>query len=136
MFVLLGVVYSVSIGGIVILVGSFLNVIVVVEVGFLFIDWMKFGLLMVMMMLLMVIVIFYFLLKLIFNGMFELDCVLVNWDKGKVVIFGIFGLIVFLWIFSSLINVVLGGFKSFDMLVVLGVILMFSFVCVVYWKEI
>lgn len=135
-FVLLGIVYSVSIGGIVIVVGSLLNVIVVVEVGLLFIDWMKFGVLMVVIMLLVVIVIFYFVLKFDLNGEFELNWILVEWDKGKVVMLSIFVLMVFCWIFSKLLNVMLGGFVKFDMIVVLGVIVLVNFVCVVYWKDV
>lgn len=119
-FVLLGVAYSASIGGIATLVGSPPNAIAAAEVGLSFTDWMKFGLPTAMMMLPMAIAILYFLLKPTLNGMFELDRAPVNWDKGKVVTLGIFGLTVFLWIFSSPINAALGGFKSFDTLVALG----------------
>ncbi len=135
-FVLLGVAYSASIGGIATLVGSPPNAIAAAEVGLSFTDWMKFGLPTAMMMLPMAIAILYFLLKPTLNGMFELDRAPVNWDKGKVVTLGIFGLTVFLWIFSSPINAALGGFKSFDTLVALGAILMLSFARVVHWKEI
>ncbi|TQQ14577.1 SLC13 family permease [Vibrio cholerae] len=135
-FVLLGVAYSASIGGIATLVGSPPNAIAAAEAGLSFTDWMKFGLPTAMMMLPMAIAILYFLLKPTLNGTFELDRAPVNWDKGKVVTLGIFGLTVFLWIFSSPINAALGGFKSFDTLVALGAILMLSFARVVHWKEI
>lgn len=131
-FVLLGVAYSASIGGIATLVGSPPNAIAAAEVGLSFTDWMKFGLPTAMMMLPMAIAILYFLLKPTLNGTFELDRAPVNWDKGKVVTLGIFGLTVFLWIFSSPINAALGGFKSFDTLVALGAILMLSFARVVH----
>ncbi|MBY7897575.1 DASS family sodium-coupled anion symporter [Vibrio fluvialis] len=135
-FVLLGIAYSASIGGIATVVGSPPNAIAAAEVGLSFTDWMKFGLPTTIIMLPMAILVLYLVLKPDLSGHFELNRQPVLWDKGKVVTLAIFGLTVFLWIFSKPVNVMLGGFKSFDTIIALGAIVMVSFARVVHWKDI
>ncbi|SHE57214.1 DASS family sodium-coupled anion symporter [Vibrio gazogenes] len=135
-FVLLGIAYSASIGGIATVVGSPPNAIAAAQVGLTFTDWMKFGLPTTVVMLPVMIGILYLLLKPDLSGHFELNHELVNWDKGKVVTLGIFALVVFFWIFSKPINAMLGGFKSFDTIIALSAIILVSFARVVHWKEI
>ena len=135
-FVLLGIAYSASIGGIATVVGSPPNAIAAAEVGLSFTDWMEFGLPTAVIMLPMAITLLYFLLKPDLSGHFELNHAPVQWDKGKVVTLAIFALIVFLWIFSKPVNAMLGGFKSFDTIIALGAIILVSFARVVHWKDI
>ncbi|EKO3435580.1 DASS family sodium-coupled anion symporter [Vibrio fluvialis] len=135
-FVLLGIAYSASIGGIATVVGSPPNAIAAAEVGLSFTDWMKFGLPTTIIMLPMAILVLYLVLKPDLSGHFELNRQPVLWDKGKVVTLAIFGLTVFLWIFSKPVNAILGGFKSFDTIIALGAIVMVSFARVVHWKDI
>ncbi|ELE8117714.1 DASS family sodium-coupled anion symporter [Vibrio fluvialis] len=135
-FVLLGIAYSASIGGIATVVGSPPNAIAAAEVGLSFTDWMKFGLPTTIIMLPMAILVLYLVLKPDLSGHFELNHQPVLWDKGKVVTLAIFGLTVFLWIFSKPVNAMLGGFKSFDTIIALGAIVMVSFARVVHWKDI
>ncbi|MCE0495035.1 SLC13 family permease [Vibrio salinus] len=135
-FVLLGIAYSASIGGIATIVGSPPNAIAAAEVGLTFTDWMKFGLPVTIILLPIAIFVLYIMLKPNLRGHFELNHEPVEWDKGKVVTLGIFALVVFLWIFSKPINSMLGGFKSFDTLVAMAAIVMVSFARVVHWKEI
>ncbi|MDC0612623.1 DASS family sodium-coupled anion symporter [Vibrio sp.] len=135
-FVLLGIAYSASIGGIATVVGSPPNAIAAAEVGLTFTEWMKFGLPVAVILLPIAIITLYFMLKPNLSGKFELNHEPVNWDKGKVVTLAIFCLVVFLWIFSKPINSMLGGFKSFDTLIALGAIIMVSFARVVHWKDI
>ncbi|WP_136483687.1 DASS family sodium-coupled anion symporter [Vibrio sp. H11] len=135
-FVLLGIAYSASIGGIATVVGSPPNAIAAAEVGLSFTDWMEFGLPTAIVMLPMAITLLYFLLKPDLSGHFELNHDPVQWDKGKVVTLAIFALIVFLWIFSKPVNAMLGGFKSFDTIIALGAIILVSFARVVHWKDI
>ncbi|QMV16229.1 SLC13 family permease [Vibrio spartinae] len=135
-FVLLGIAYSASIGGIATVVGSPPNAIAAAQVGLTFIDWMKFGLPTTVVMLPVMIGILYLLLKPDLSGHFELNHEPVDWDKGKVVTLGIFALVVFFWIFSKPINAMLGGFKSFDTIIALSAIILVSFARVVHWKEI
>ena len=135
-FVLLGIAYSASIGGIATIVGSPPNAIAAAEVGLLFTDWMKFGAPTAAIMLPIAITILYFALKPDLNGEFELNYEPVTWDKGKVVTLGIFALTVFCWIFSKPVNAMLGGFASFDTLVALGAIVLVNFARVVHWKDV
>lgn len=135
-FVLLGIAYSASIGGIATVVGSPPNAIAAAEVGLSFTDWMEFGLPTSVMMLPMAITLLYFLLKPDLSGHFELSHEPVQWDKGKVVTLAIFALTVCLWIFSKPVNAMLGGFKSFDTIIALGAIILVSFARVVHWKDI
>lgn len=135
-FVLLGIAYSASIGGIATIVGSPPNAIAAAEVGLNFTGWMKYGLPVSIVLLPIAVLVLYMMLKPNLNGKFELNHEPVEWDKGKIVTLAIFALVVFLWIFSKPINSMLGGFKSFDTLVALSAIVMVSFARVVHWKEI
>lgn len=135
-FVLLGIAYSASIGGIATIVGSPPNAIAAAQVGLSFSEWMKFGLPTTLVMLPIAMLLLYWMLKPDLKGQFELNHQTVDWDKGKVVTLGIFLLTVSLWIFSKPVNEFLGGFKSFDTLVALGAIVMVCFARVVQWKDI
>ncbi len=135
-FVLLGIAYSASIGGIATVVGSPPNAIAAAEVGLTFVDWMKFGLPTTLIMLPVCLAILYFMLKPDLSGKFDTHSEPVEWDKGKVVTLSIFSVVVIFWIFSKPINAMLGGFKSFDTLIALSAIIMVSFARVVHWKDI
>lgn len=135
-FVLLGIAYSASIGGIATIVGSPPNAIAAAEVGLTFTGWMKFGAPVAAIMLPVAISILYFVLRPNLNGEFELNREPINWDKGKIVTLAIFALTVFCWIFSKPLNSLLGGFASFDTLVALGAIVLVNFARVVHWKDI
>ncbi|WP_162048328.1 SLC13 family permease [Vibrio taketomensis] len=135
-FVLLGIAYSASIGGMGTIVGSPPNAIAAAEVGLTFTEWMSFGLPMATLLLPIAIAVLYFLLKPDLNGDFELNTAPVNWDKGKVVTLGIFLTTVTCWIFSTPINAIVGGIKSFDTVIALCAIIAVSFCRVVHWKDI
>ncbi|SDG82207.1 solute carrier family 13 (sodium-dependent dicarboxylate transporter), member 2/3/5 [Vibrio xiamenensis] len=135
-FVLLGIAYSASIGGIATMVGSPPNAIAAAEVGLTFTDWMAFGIPTAVILLPVAILVLYFVVKPNLDGEFELNHQAVDWDKGKVVTLGIFALTVFFWIFSKPINAMLGGYAKFDTLIALGAIIAVSFARVVHWKDI
>lgn len=135
-FVLLGVAYSASIGGIATIVGSPPNAIAAAEVGLTFTEWMTFGVPAAVIMLPLAVATLYFVLKPNLEGTFELNKEPVNWDKGKIVTLAIFSLTVFCWIFSKPINSMLGGISKFDTIVALAAIVMVSFARVVHWKDI
>lgn len=136
LFVLLGIAYSASIGGIATVVGSPPNAIAAAEVKLTFLDWMKFGVPVSCILLPLVIIVLYLVFRPNLSGHFELNHEPVYWDKGKVVTLGIFALTVVMWIFSKPINSMLGGFKSFDALIALGAIILINFARVVHWKAI
>ncbi|MGL6259353.1 SLC13 family permease [Vibrio sp. WXL210] len=135
-FVLLGVAYSASIGGIATLVGSPPNAIAAAEVGLTFSDWLAFGLPTSLIILPIALMVLYFTMKPDLKGNFELNYEPVDWDKGKVVTLAIFATTVFCWIFSKPINGMLGGLKSFDTIIALCAIIAVSFARVVHWKDI
>ncbi len=135
-FVLLGIAYSASIGGIATMVGSPPNAIAAAEVGLTFTDWMAFGIPTAVILLPVAILVLYFVVKPNLSGEFELNHQPVEWDKGKVVTLAIFSLTVFFWIFSKPINAMLGGYAKFDTLIALGAIIAVSFARVVHWKDI
>ncbi|MEZ8825453.1 DASS family sodium-coupled anion symporter [Vibrio amylolyticus] len=135
-FVLLGIAYSASIGGIATIVGSPPNAIAAVEVGLTFTEWMAFGLPAAMILLPLAILVLYFVVKPDLQGEFELNHQAVEWDKGKVVTLAIFATTVLLWIFSKPINAMIGGYAKFDTIVALGAIVMVNFARVVHWKDV
>ncbi|MGD8112755.1 SLC13 family permease [Vibrio sp. TRT 17S01] len=135
-FVLLGIAYSASIGGIATIVGSPPNAIAAAEVGLTFTDWMAFGLPTSIILLPVAIGVLFLILKPNLSGEFELNYEPVKWDKGKVVTLSIFAVTVVLWIFSKPINAMIGGYAKFDTLVALGAIVAVNFARVVHWKDI
>ncbi|SBS34243.1 Sodium-dependent dicarboxylate transporter SdcS [Marinomonas aquimarina] len=135
-FVLLGIAYSASIGGIATLVGSPPNAIAAAQVGLSFSDWMMFGLPVSVVMLPVAVAILYLVLKPDLRGNFELQVAQIEWSRGKLLTLAIFSLTVFLWIFSKPINGMLGGIKSFDTIIALGAIILICFSGTAKWKDI
>lgn len=135
-FVLLGIAYSASIGGIATIVGSPPNAIAAAEVGLTFTDWMAFGIPTTLILLPISIAVLYAVLQPNLSGQFELNKEPVNWDKGKIVTLSIFAATVCLWIFSKPINAMLGGYAKFDTVVALAAIVAVNFARVVHWKDI
>ncbi|PLR55316.1 SLC13 family permease [Vibrio parahaemolyticus] len=136
LFVLLGIAYSASIGGIATLVGSPPNAIAAAEVGLNFTDWMKLGLPISLILMPIAILVLYTMTKPDLSHKFELDHKPVEWTNGKMVTLAIFLLTVTLWIFSKPINTMLGGFAKFDTLVAIGAILLLGASRAVEWKDI
>ncbi|WP_407505631.1 SLC13 family permease [Vibrio parahaemolyticus] len=136
LFVLLGIAYSASIGGIATLVGSPPNAIAAAEVGLNFTEWMKLGLPISLILMPIAILVLYIMTKPDLSHKFELDHKPVEWTNGKMVTLAIFLLTVTLWIFSKPINTMLGGFAKFDTLVAIGAILLLGASRAVEWKDI
>ncbi|MCC3790571.1 SLC13 family permease [Vibrio parahaemolyticus] len=136
LFVLLGIAYSASIGGIATLVGSPPNAIAAAEVGLNFTEWMKLGLPISLILMPIAILVLYTMTKPDLSHKFELDHKPVEWTNGKMVTLAIFLLTVTLWIFSKPINIMLGGFAKFDTLVAIGAILLLGASRAVEWKDI
>ncbi|EHH1244373.1 TPA: DASS family sodium-coupled anion symporter [Vibrio parahaemolyticus] len=136
LFVLLGIAYSASIGGIATLVGSPPNAIAAAEVGLNFTEWMKLGLPISLILMPIAILVLYTMTKPDLSHKFELDHKPVEWTNGKMVTLAIFLLTVTLWIFSKPINTILGGFAKFDTLVAIGAILLLGASRAVEWKDI
>ncbi|MGF1727284.1 SLC13 family permease [Photobacterium nomapromontoriensis] len=135
-FVLLGIAYCASIGGIATIVGSPPNAIAAAEVGLSFTEWMAFGLPISLTLLPITVGLLYVMLKPNLKHTFELDHQPVEWSNGKLITLMIFAVTVLLWIFSKPINAYIGGFSKFDSLVALAAIVMLGASRVVEWKDI
>ena len=136
LFVLLGIAYSASIGGIATLVGSPPNAIAAAEVGLSFTEWMELGLPISLILVPIAILVLYVMTKPDLSHQFELDHKPVEWTNGKKITLAIFLLTVTFWIFSKPINAMLGGFAKFDTLVAIGAILLLGASRAVEWKDI
>ncbi|WP_045464644.1 SLC13 family permease [Vibrio hyugaensis] len=136
LFVLLGIAYSASIGGIATLVGSPPNAIAAAEVGLSFTEWMELGLPISLILMPIAILVLYTMTKPDLSHKFELDHQPVEWTNGKKITLAIFLLTVTCWIFSKPINAMLGGFAKFDTLVAIGAILLLGASRAVEWKDI
>lgn len=135
-FVLLGVAYCASIGGIATLVGSPPNAIAAAEVGLNFTEWMALGLPISLILLPITMFVLYIMIKPDLNHEFELDHKPVEWTNGKKITLAIFLLTVSMWIFSKPINAMLGGFSKFDTLVAIGAIVLLGASRAVEWKDV
>lgn len=136
LFVLLGIAYSASIGGIATLIGSPPNAIAAAEVGLSFTEWMKLGVPISLVLMPIAILVLYTMTKPDLSHKFDLDHQPVEWTNGKMITLAIFLLTVTLWIFSKPINAMLGGFAKFDTLVAIGAILLLGASRAVEWKDI
>nr|WP_067296673.1 DASS family sodium-coupled anion symporter [Marinobacterium profundum] len=135
-FVLLGVAYSASIGGIATLVGSPPNAIAAAEVGLSFSDWMALGLPITLILLPLTIAILYVLFRPRLNQRIEPEQESIAWNAKRKITLGIFVLTVMLWVFSSQVSAVLGGLAALDTLVALFAIVLIGLTRVAEWQHI
>ncbi|MFL7032896.1 SLC13 family permease [Vibrio lentus] len=135
-FVLLGIAYCASIGGIATVVGSPPNAIAAAEVGLSFTEWMALGLPISMILLPVAMIILYVMTKPKLDHKFELDHAPVEWTNSKKITLSIFLLTVTLWIFGKPINAMIGGFSKFDSLVAIGAIVLLGASRAVEWKDV
>ncbi|MDD1780642.1 DASS family sodium-coupled anion symporter [Enterovibrio sp. ZSDZ35] len=135
-FVLLGVAYCASIGGIATIVGSPPNAIAAAETGLNFAEWMALGLPITITLMPLAVALLYFITKPNLNHTFELDHKPIEWTNERRLTLAIFAFTVFCWIFSKPINQMLGGLSKFDSLVALSAIVLLGATRVVKWKDI
>lgn len=136
LFVLLGIAYCASIGGIATLVGSPPNAIAAAEMKLSFTEWVAMGLPVSLALLPIAIAVVYLLTKPNLNYTFEIQHETLQWTANRKLTLAIFVLTVSFWIFSKPINALLGNFAKFDTLVAIGAILLLGATRVVAWKDI
>lgn len=135
-FVLLGIAYSASIGGIATLVGSPPNAIAAAEVGLSFSDWMALGLPITLMLLPLTIVLLYLLFRPQLGQRIDQPEESIHWTGKRKITLAIFALTVALWIFSKPVSAALGGLSGFDTLVALLAITLIGLSRVAEWQHI
>ena len=135
-FVLLGVAYSASIGGIGTLVGSPPNAIAAAQMGLGFTDWLEFGIPVVIIFMPVGIGLLYWVTRPNLSHQVSTEQVTIEWTGQRKVTLAIFLTTVLLWIGSQPLAKALGGIPQFDTLIAMGAILAIAVSRVASWDDI
>lgn len=135
-YLLLGVAYSASVGGIGTLVGSPPNGIAAAQLKISFIEWMKFGVPTVLILQPMMVLILRGACRPEALKMREMEHFAFCINRPRIITLGLFLATATCWIFSAPLSKMLGISSSFDTLVVLAAVLALVACRVVNWKEI
>ncbi|MDD7425092.1 MAG: DASS family sodium-coupled anion symporter [[Actinobacillus] rossii] len=142
-FVLLGIAYSASIGGMGTLVGSPPNAIVASQLHLTFADWLWYGLPIMFLLMPLMIGILYVIFKPRLNIHFEQNFEKIEMNAARWKTLGIFLFVALCWIFSSQLNPMISGLfgltkkiGSFDSIVALVAAALIAIAGVASWKQI
>lgn len=139
-FVLLGVAYSASVGGIGTLVGSPPNAIAAAALDMSFSDWATFGLPMVVILLPIIWCLLYLIFKPGFHsislGNHTESTAPFEWSRKRITVLSVFILTALLWIFSGYIAKWVGITSKFDTWVAVNAIVLLCVTGCVEWKDI
>ena len=135
-FVLLGVAYSASIGGMGTLVGSPPNAIAAAQMGLSFTDWLKFGIPVVAIFLPVGIALLYLVIRPTLSHQVKSEEVNIVWNNERKTTLAIFLTTVVLWIGSQPLSDALGGIAQLDTLIAMGAILAIAVSRVASWDDI
>jgi len=135
-FLLLGIAYSASVGGIGTLVGSPPNGITAAELGMGFADWLKVGLPVVFLLLPLLFLLLYLYFRPEVKGRIAVEEFEFSFGRRELLVLAVFGITVLGWLFSKPLSHALGVGKYFDAVVaVAGVALLFAF-NLLNWREV
>ncbi len=142
-FILLGIAYSASIGGMGSLVGSPPNAIVASQLNMNFIEWMKFGLPIMLLLLPLMVGTLYIIFKPKLDFHFNQDLEKIPLTKERLVALSIFILISVLWIFSKQLNPIISSLLGlsnnivqFDSVIALLAVILICVTQTARWKDI
>ncbi len=141
-FVLLGIAYSASIGGMGTLVGSPPNAIVASNLGLTFSDWLQYGLPIMIVLMPLMIGTLYVVFKPKFNTNFEFEFEKIELNRDRIITLAIFAVIALCWVFGSYLNPWLSGLLglksigSFDSIVALSAAVIICTTRVASWEQI
>ncbi|SEP59499.1 DASS family sodium-coupled anion symporter [Basfia succiniciproducens] len=142
-FVLLGIAYSASIGGMGTLVGSPPNAIVASQLHLTFSDWLWYGMPVMIVLMPLMIGCMYVIFKPKLNIRFAQDFEKIEMTTPRIITLLIFILTAVLWVFSSSVNPMLSGLlglpkdiASFDSVVALLAAALICISGVASWKQI
>ncbi len=136
LYLLLGVGYSASVGGIGTIVGSPPNGIAAASLGIGFTDWMKFGIPAMLVLMPLLVVLLRAICKPERVTLRETVVPDFSFDRPRIMALAIFGLTALAWILSGPLSKACGVSGSFDSLVALAAIIALASTGVVRWKEI
>lgn len=135
-FLLLGIAYSASVGGIGTLVGSPPNGITAANLGMEFTDWLKAGLPAVFILFPILFLILYIYFRPDLKRKVTIENFTLEMTKERIGVLLVFLITVTLWLFSEKVAAFIGVHKYFDAVIaVFAVILLFAF-RLVNWEEI
>lgn len=135
-FILLGIAYSASVGGIGTLVGSPPNGITAAELSMGFTDWLKVGLPVVFILLPLLFIVLYIYFRPKVGGKIGFEEVKFKLGRRELMVLLVFSVTVAGWLFSKPLSRLLEVGKYFDAVVaVLGVGLLFAF-GLVSWRDV
>lgn len=142
-FVLLGIAYSATIGGMGTLVGSPPNAIAASQLHLDFADWLKYGTPVMLVLFPLIIGWLYIVFKPRLNLHFDAEFAKVKMNKKRVLTLVIFITVALLWIFGSYINPSLSAalglpqkIGSFDSMVALAAAIVICITGIASWKDI
>ncbi|AUI66136.1 MULTISPECIES: DASS family sodium-coupled anion symporter [Glaesserella] len=142
-FVLLGIAYSASIGGMGTLVGSPPNAIVASHLNLTFADWLKYGLPIMFILMPLMIATLYVVFKPKFDVTFEHSFEKIELNRDRIITLSIFGLIAICWVFGDKLNPIISGILglqgkigSFDSIVALCAAVLICITKVASWDDI
>jgi len=135
-FVLLGLAYSASIGGIGTLVGSPPNAIAAAQAGIGFAQWLAIGLPMVALLWPLMLLVLWIVLRPDFGGRIEAPPVNLAWTRGRIAALLIFALTVAGWIGGGPLAHALGIDGDVDTVVALTAIVALGATRTVQWSDI
>lgn len=138
-FILLGVAYAASIGGIGTLIGSPPNAITAANLGMNFRDWLLVGMPFVVILMPVMVLILYLVLRPRLTGKKVIETAGLKGiaiDKNTYKLGAIFGVTITLWIFSGSISSRLGIEKEFDSTIAILAIFLLVVTGTIKWKEI
>ncbi len=135
-FLLLGVAYSASIGGLGTIVGSPPNAIAAAELELSFVDWMKFGIPVMLVMLPLMIGILYLVFRPKMGHRIEVKSEAFVWTRSRIIAIIIFAVTATCWILSSKISAALGGIKDFDSVIAVAAAVVIGVAGVATWRQV
>lgn len=135
-YLLLGIAYSASIGGIATLIGTAPNAIAAAHLKLSFIDWLAIGLPATLILLPTLFVLLRLLAKPGHVPPIKIQTEPFTFDRQHLLTLGIFLLTISGWLFSTPLAQLLGIAKSFDTIVAVSAMLLLAACGLVTWKDI
>ncbi len=136
-FVLLGIAYSASLGGLGTIVGSPPNAIAAKELGLSFSDWMKMGIPIMLVLMPILLGAMYLMLKPdLKRKIVQEKKINIPWTKTRVITMIVFIVTALLWIFSKKISAELGGIKKLDAVIAIGAAVAVVTLGLVKWRQV